>query len=185
MSNKGLTARVREGLRTLGAGGREIILADLAVFLDFVFDKEKQPMYRVLNDLRKTGEVHRVRRGVYVYNGKNKKPPELQEIMWRILRARRTVTIDDLVELAGASREYAEEWLYMLARRDVVKRTGNRQNGGWKYRLIQDVVERPCNTEKTEKLRRIRRQKREALAALEAAELAIRKAKEIVADTNR
>jgi hypothetical protein len=163
MDRKGLTAIVREQMRILGVGGREINYQELAKCCDLVFNVDKQYMYGVLKNMRKTGEIERVRRGVCVYKGKDK--PHLHEIMWRFLRARKVVTIDDLREIAGASRNYATEWMRMLQKHELVKviRTGNLR----KYQLISDQVAVPQNDEKAKKFRRARRQKkREALACL-------------------
>lgn len=175
MDCKGLTAIVREQMRILGAGGREINYQELARCCDLVFNVDKQYMYGVIKNMRKTGEIERIRRGVCVYKGKDK--PQLHEIMWRFLRSHKVVTIDDLREISGASKNYAMEWMRMLHKHEIVKviRTGNLR----KYQLISDQVAVPQNEEKAEKQRGIRRQKkREALVALKQAEDAINKARE-------
>ena len=51
--------------------------------------------------------------------------------MWRILQSRKVVTYDDLQELAGVSRSYAQEWMATLIKRNVVKKTDS-----GKYRLV-------------------------------------------------
>ena len=174
MKRTGLAGKVREAMRTLGAGGKEIASPALTIELDMVADKEKQVLYRVLRDFVKSGEITRIRRGVYIYNANNK-PPQLQEIMWRYLRAERTVTIDDLAGISGASREYAAEWVYMLARREIVEKI--RLGGARKYRLISDPVIMPVNDDNAKKLRKLRKQKkREALVALAQAQNGIDRA---------
>ena len=178
MKRIGLAAKIREAMRTLGSGGREVTNSALAEELGMVFDNEKRVLYRALRDFRRSGETTRIRRGVYIYNGRNK-PPQLQEIMWRFLRARKVVTIDDLREISGASKNYAMEWMRMLQKHELVKviRTGNLR----KYQLISDQVAVPQNDEKAKKFRRIRRQKKsEALVALQGAEDAISRAREAV-----
>ena len=180
MERTGLAGRTREALRIIGIMGREVAASALAVELDMVADKEKQILYRVLRDFVKAGEITRVRRGVYIVNAR-KKAPQLQEIMWRVLRARRTVVVDDLVELSGASRTYAAEWIQALVRQKVVEkiRIGRLR----KYRLISDPVIMPANKENREKLCKIRQQKKDkTLAALKVAELAIKAAKGMIKD---
>lgn len=178
MKRTGLAGKVREAMRSLGAEGKEIASPALAIKLDMVFAKEKQVLYRALRDFVKSGEITRIRPGVYLHNT-NKKPPQLQEIMWRYLRSKKTITIDDLVEISGASREYAAEWVYMLARREIVEKI--RLGGARKYRLISDPVIVPVNDDNRKKLHKLRKQKkREAVAALTAADLAIQKAKEAI-----
>lgn len=174
MKHKGLAAKIREALRSLGKEGKEIESSVLAIKLDMVVDKEKQVLYRALRDFVKSGEVTQIRRGVCVYNSGNK-PPQLQEIMWRYLRARKTVTIDDLVEISGASREYASEWVYMLARREIVEKI--RLGRARKYRLISDPVVMPKDSARADRLMELRKQKKkEALAALVAVDTAVREA---------
>jgi len=55
----------------------------------------------------------------------------LKIIMWPLLKIRKTMTYDDLQELAEVSRYYAQEWMATLIKRGVVKKIGN-----GKYRLI-------------------------------------------------
>ena len=178
MDYKGLTAIVRKQMRILGAGGCEINYQDLAKRCDLVFNVDKQYMYGVIKNMRKSGEIVRVRRGVCIYKGKNK--PRLHEIMWRFLRARKVVTIDDLREISGASKNYAIEWMRMLRKHELIKviRIGNSR----KYQLISDQVAVPQNDEKAKKFRQIRKQKkREALAGLEKLQTAISQIKKAVA----
>lgn len=179
MDYKGLTPIVREQMRILGAGGREINYQELATRCDLVFNVDKQYMYGIIKNMRKSGEVERIRRGVCIYKGKDK--PQIHEIMWRFLRSKKIVTIDDLREISGASRNYATEWMRMLSKREIVKmiRIGNLR----KYQLIDDQVIVPQNNEKAEKQRRIRRQKkREALVALGEAQNAISRARKAVGE---
>ena len=174
MKHTGLAGKVREALRSLGAGGKEIANSALAIELDMIANKEKQTLYRVIRDFVKSGEITRIRRGVFVYNGKNKQP-QLQQVMWRYLRAKKTVTIPDLVAVAGASHAYASEWIYMLARREIVEKI--RLGGARKYRLISDPVIMPQDESKAEKLRELRKQKKSAaLRALTAEAIRIREA---------
>ena len=179
MKRTGLAGRVREALCSLGAGSREVESPALAVKLDMISDKEKQTLYRTLRDFVKSGEITRIRPGVYI-NAKSK-PPQLQEIMWRYLRAKKTIMINDLVEISGASREYASEWIYMLARREIVEKI--RLGGARKYRLISDPVIMPKNEDNAKKMRKLRKQKkREALVALGEAQNAISRARKAVGE---
>lgn len=89
-------------------------------------------------------------------------PGELQEIMWRFLRARKKVTIDDLIEISGAGERYIKEWLQMLVRREIVRKY---KNGN--YLMIKDPVEMPRNESKAKRLRRIRAEKKKALDAID------------------
>ena len=57
----------------------------------------------------------------------------LKTVMWRILRARKVVSYDDLQELSGASRVYAQEWMSTLVKREVVEKLS-----GGRYRLVDE-----------------------------------------------
>lgn len=176
----GFNEKVREQIKILGADGREVANSELAEALDLVSDKDKRGMYRALADMRKHGEVKRCRPGVYIYTAKLKTEDELRQKIWRVIRSKRVVTINDLMELAGASETYAKDYVQMLVRREVVK-TIRTKRGRWKYQLINDPVVMPVNEDNAKKLRKLRWQKkRKTLAALKIAELAIRKAKEMI-----
>jgi hypothetical protein len=180
----GYADTVRKHLRVLGADGREVANKELAAALDLVSDADKRSMYRVLSDFRKQNEIRRVRPGVYVYAGKATGDDELRQKLWRVFRRLRTVTADDLVELTGASENYAKEFLRMLVKRDVARRIDDpgRQDKS-KYQMITDPVKMPENEEKARRMRKMRRQKRrEALVALHTAEMAIKKARECLID---
>lgn len=154
---------VREVLQDLGKDGAEIIIQEAAVDprLDLVFDKDKRPLYNTVRDMMLSGEVLRVRPGAYKYIGRMKSP-EMQEIMWKVLRSRKTLTVEDLQQMSGASENYTKEWLQMLMRRKIIRRNKNNT-----FTLIRDPGPvTPRNEEKAAKLRRIRREKKKA--AIEA-----------------
>lgn len=157
---------VREVLQDLGKDGAEIVIQEAAVDprLDLVFDKDKWPLYNTVCDMMKTGEIERIRPGVYKYIGRMKSP-EMQEIMWKILRTEKTRSVEDMQLMSGAAENYVREWFQMLMRRKMV-----RKNKNGTYTLIQDPgPTAPRNEEKAAKLRRLRREKKKA--ALEAVDL--------------
>lgn len=47
---------------------------------------------------------------------------QLKTIMWRLLRARKVITYDDLQELTGASRSYAQEWMSGLIKKGFARK---------------------------------------------------------------
>ena len=175
----GFNEIVREKIKVLGANGRSVSNSELAVALDLVSDKGKRDMYRALIDMRKRGEIIRVKPGLHAWIGKSTADNELRRKIWRVIRARRTVAISDLVELTGASVTYVKDYIQMLSRREIIKPL--KAKGNWKYQLINDPVIMPEDTDNANKARKYRQQKKaEALAALDAADLAIKKAKEII-----
>jgi len=64
--------------------------------------------------------------------------PKLKTIMWRLMQNRKVVTYDDLQELAGVSRSYAQEWMATLVKREVVRKLSN-----GRFQLIGDIVSEP------------------------------------------
>jgi len=174
----GFNEKVREQIKVLGVSGREVANSELAVALGLVSHKDKRGMYRALADMRKHGEVKRRRPGIYIYTAKPKTEDEICQRIWRVIRSNRVVTIDDLIELTGASRAYAKEYVQMLAGREIVRRIpGKHRSEPIKYQLINDPVIMPKNEDNAKKLRKLRKQKKaEALKALAAADIAIRKA---------
>jgi hypothetical protein len=175
----GYAETVRNQLKILGADGREVTSQELAAALDLVSRADKHPMYRVLADLRKQKEIRRVRPGVHIYLGKTG-DDQLRQKLWRVFRRLRTVTVDDLMELTGASKYYAKEFMRMLIKRGVARRIDDpRRQERSKYQMIADPVTMPEDQEKARRLRKLRRRKkREALAALTAAEMAIKKVRD-------
>jgi predicted transcriptional regulator len=131
--------------------------------------KGHKRVLNVLSDLLRQGRISRIRQGVYG-------PPtgdstlSRAEVMWRVLRMRRRVQIDDLVEMAGASPSYAREWLAMLVRRGVVAKVQQPPGGRGVWQLTNDQVDMPENVDKAEALRALRlRRKKEALEKMETA----------------
>jgi DNA-binding IclR family transcriptional regulator len=167
---------MRKAIKELGKKRQAFTLKELGLALDLISDADKRPLYRAMRDLERSGFVVKVSPGVYRL-GEKKRRPELQDVMWRLLRARRQVSIDDLVELSGCAPAYAAEWLQNLERRGVVARTSKDGVAGvWK--MTADPVEMPLNEEKAERLRALRAERRRALvaranAALDAAYQAI------------
>ena len=114
-----------------------------------------------LRDLRRSNEAVRMDQGVYQWAGR-KEPVQLRQKMWTILRARRVVSVEDLMELTGASRGYAGEWVRMLERHELIRRL---EDG--RVQLVHDPVAMPENEDKAAKLKALR--VRQAVEKLHAA----------------
>ncbi len=130
----------------------------------------------VMRDLLRAGEVARVSEGEYRWAAR-KEPVQLRQKMWSILRARRVVSIEDLMELTGASRGYARQWTTMLEGHEVVRRL---EDG--RVQLVNDPVVMPSDVTKAEKLKAIRIRK--ALATVrglaEQVQVAVKELEEAV-----
>lgn len=166
---EGFAGQVRQALKDM-ASTEPVHVQNVARKLDLVSNADKQPMYKVFRDFLKSGEIERTETDMFLYKGKkSEQKPELREIMWRVLRARRSVTVEDLVELSGADTGYAKEWLGMLRRQEVVKVQPHQTKPGAKtYVLADDPVIMPTDDTKAAKLRASRDRKKEALNKLDA-----------------
>lgn len=136
-----------------------------------------------LRELRKQGLVMRVRQGVYAL-AKSTGHQELREVMWRLLRMRRRVTVDDLMEMSGAGVEYARDWLRMLENLGVVKKISQGAASNPRvWQLIKDTVEMPVDAENAARLRELRKKKKQqALADIAAAQLILCKAHQAITE---
>jgi hypothetical protein len=126
--------------------------------------QEHHRMLKTLRDLHRQGRIVRLNQGVYG-PVQGFKQPDKRSVMWRVLRTRRRVTVEDLVVMAEVSPRYAKEWLATLVKREVVRK---QQQPGLigTWQLINDTVEMPEDDAKSTKLREIRRKKKEAVAGV-------------------
>jgi len=94
-------------------------------------------------------------------------------VIWRFIRARRTVTVADLQEVSGASKDYIRKYLRLLVRREVLRKNGKSKDCSWT--LVKDAFRPPADREDAAYQKRMRKQrrlkKREAESALDAAEI--------------
>jgi hypothetical protein len=167
MKGLSLNDRVRQEAQNCGG---TFSYGDLGDKLGLQSRADLDHVKRAVRNLVESGEIVRVRPGWFNWQGKNPGPPNQKEVMWRVLRARRVVTVTDLQELAGASREYAQEFMGRLEKQGVVQRLSapGGANHPDKFRLVDDPgPELPRDEDKAEYLRRRREQKKAALAKLD------------------
>jgi len=167
------TGRVRAAGLLLGREGGGFTIEQISNQAKIQTYAEEKKMRQVIKDLVKAGEFERMGEGVYRLLRLPPGKPQIQEVMWRVLRARRTVTLADMEELAGASPTYATEWLQMLSRRKIVRHL---KNGNWQM-VTDPGPTMPLNDEKAERLRNLRAKKKEALDAMDRAFMAIAEAR--------
>ncbi len=156
--------RILEKLKELAAQSEtgRVTAGDLSAGLMIQTSVDRKRMQNSLCDMRRAGKVVRIETGVYAVNNCPGKP-EIREVMWRILRMRKRVTVDDLVEMAGASRSYAEKWLRMLAEKGVVRETSNFPLS---WQLVVDHIDMPADTRAAERLRKLHKKQKEKLRAM-------------------
>lgn len=152
-----LAQRVRDSARSLGGQRESFSASDLFDAVGVRTYREKKRAYNTVRDLVLAGEFERVAPGLYRCSTRRKKP-QMREIMWRYLRMSRTVTVEDLMQVAECSESYAREWLGILIKRRVV-----RDHGNGNYQIVKDALEPPRDDEKAERLRELRARKRAAM----------------------
>lgn len=173
MAHQSFARTVFEKAMELAAkGSGEVYCGDVADALSVKTRVERKRCLNILSDLAIDGKIVRIRQGVYG-PVQGIKQLDKREVMWRLLRMRKRITVEDLVELAEVSPKYAREWLLMLLKNGVVRknRTSN-QPGVWI--LLHDKLAAPVNEENAKKLRELRkRRKTEVLARLDAISSAV------------
>lgn len=116
--NKKISEQIRTILREkyLSDGGY-LTLSEIFA----VLGKNKSSAQTHVAQLCQTGEIKRLRNGVFQWAGKTNNRPKT-EIIWALFQARRQMTISDIVELSGAPRQYVYVWMCVLARDGHVRR---------------------------------------------------------------
>ncbi len=159
----------------------EVTTDSLSVLLMIMSKAEHKRMLNTLSELAGEGKLRRIRQGVYgpVVTAGN---PDKREVMWRVMRMRRAVTVADLQEMAGVSSSYASEWLELLVRREVAVRivpANPKHPHSW--RLVKSDLEMPVDDEKAARLRDIRRKKKAAITGkLDAIDTALGEVRKIL-----
>ncbi len=168
---KATSARsVMQAGRKVGLAGAKFTLIDLSDRLELQTYEDRARLRECVRYLVKRGRLLRFSRGVFHLppGDPGQDPPQKQQVMWRLLRLQRTVTVEDLQEISGASGEYAKEWLRHLVERGIIR---DHLNGN--FQLIVDLVEMPFNYRKSARLRALRESKASAIRSLQAAKAAI------------
>lgn len=127
--------------------------------------QEHRKLTSTLRDLQRSGRLQRIATGMYG-PPLQKKLPNKREIMWRILKMRRRVSVEDLMEMAGVSRAYAKEWLRVLVKREVVRKHQQPGQAGI-WQLINDSADMPEDVNKAARLRNLRLQQKKAVALID------------------
>jgi len=96
--------------------------------------EDRKSVNHAVQTMHDKGELTRVSRGRYCLT----KPKSKRARMWKIIRARRTVTAEDLAELTDACQQYTQDYLRSLEAQGVMSRKRKRDNT-WVYRLKHDL----------------------------------------------
>ena len=153
---------LRTTLELAKAHGRPVRVDEVSIALQLGDRLSHKRLCNTMSELTQAGRLRRVDKGTYE-PPEGPRTPDKQECMWRILRMRRTLTADDLQEMAGVSRDYALEWLRLCVKQGLAEKT-QRPNEPAHWRLVAAVeAEQPVNSEKAERLRALRRRRKELL----------------------
>ncbi|MCP4113192.1 MAG: hypothetical protein GY749_47960 [Desulfobacteraceae bacterium] len=139
--------KVEKTAKNLAADG-VVSTSEIADALDLVTNRDKEPLWVAIRLLRKKGVLRQVERGRYEIHDRKWKKVTKKEKMWKLVRSRKIVTAEDLQELAGASYQYAYDWLKAMTRLGVIKREKNR------YILLKNSVKQPVDEKQRESSRR-------------------------------
>ena len=146
-------------------GNGQVTTEKLSIELGLKNSREHKKLINTLRDLHRAGRLQRIALGIY--GPPLQKPlPNKREVMWRILRMRRRVKVEDLMEMAGVSKGYAKEWLRILVNRDVVRKEQQPGLPGT-WHLINDLVDMPEDDTKAAKLRALRLKRKEAVSLID------------------
>lgn len=157
--------QVRETLAELTAdSGKAATTDEISIKLRLMTYSDHKRLINTLSEMSRDGKIERVGKGLYKSMQQTGKP-NIAERMWSVLRMRKRVQVEDLMVMAGASNDYAKEWLRALERQDVVARQGKGNLDNCIWVLIKDTLDMPQNTEKAERLRDLRKNK-QAMAQL-------------------
>lgn len=166
MAHQSFAKSVCDTVRQVSIANGEATAHEVSCLLGLPTRKEHKRLLNTMSELSRRGKIVRVRQGVYApapVTG----DPNKQEVMWRLLRMRRTVTIADLEEMAGVSPSYAREWLGLLVKRSIaVVDVPVNPNNPISWRLIKSDVEMPVDEEKSARLRELRKRKKANLCQM-------------------
>jgi len=170
MSTISFTSQVLAGLNEMAErNGGEVGATELSNHLRIKTFADHKKMLNALSELFRAGRIARVRQAVYA-PATPERPPELRRVMWRILRMRRRVTVEDLQTMAGAGEAYVKEWLRMLERRDIVRKVDGDPTV---WLLLSTAIDMPDDEQKAARLRELRAKRKKALADLRTAQTMI------------
>ena len=167
MAQVSFAKQVRDILAELTAdSGVAATTDEISIGLRLPTHKDHKRLINTLSEMSRDGKIERVGKGLYKSIQRNAKPT-ICERMWSVLRMRKRVNVEDLMVMAGASNDYAKEWLRALERQDVVAKQGEGNLDNCTWVLIKDTINMPQNDAKADRLRDLRKSKKtQAVAAL-------------------
>lgn len=112
---------------------REFSLGDVVEAMEAKTYKERNDLFRCLKVMARRGLVSRNGDHGFVRNDDTRSRP-----LWRFLRAAKSATLDDLIEIGGGLDSiYIRRWLTAMIRSNHIRKEGR------VYRLLTDSREEP------------------------------------------
>lgn len=146
--SRGMTQRVREA----AAGFEQFTAPDIFGKLGIRTRFDQRRIRYVIHDLKRTGEITSIERGIYKYLEKPKARTKI-DIIWHLVRSHRHFSTNDIERLSGASRYTILEYLHCLVTIGCLRKTGYQS-----WRLVQDLGPKtPVNMKKCKRLRELRK----------------------------
>lgn len=129
-----MAQRIRDCMVQLKQAGKNIVpVEDLVRELGVCEQLEKSLLYSNLCRMYQRGEVERMAVGLYALKDPSMRSGTIQRKLWLVLRARRSVALSDLRELAEATEQQASDFIASMEARGVVNRVAD---GRWV--LVED-----------------------------------------------
>lgn len=154
--------QVRDTLAELTeATGKAATTDEISIRLQLMTHKDHKRLINTLSEMSRDGKIERTGKGSYKSIQSQPGKPNIAERMWSVLRMRKRVQVEDLMVMAGASNDYAKEWLRALERQGVVAKQGEGNLDSCSWVLIKDTIDVPQNDAKAERLRDLRKSKRD------------------------
>ena len=156
---------MRDSLAELTAdSGKAATTDEISIKLRLMTHTDHKRLINTLSEMSRDGKIERTGKGMYKSIQRNAKPT-ICERMWSVLRMRKRVNVEDLMVMAGASNDYAKEWLRALERQDVVAKQGEGNLDNCTWVLIKDTINMPQNDAKADRLRDLRKSKKDQAMA--------------------
>lgn len=166
MAHVSFAKQVRDTLAELTAdSGKAASTDEISIRLRLMTNKEHKRLINTLSEMSRDGKIERTGKGLYKSIQREAKPT-ICERMWSVLRMRKRVQVEDLMVMAGASNDYAKEWLRALERQDVVARQGEGSLDNCTWVLLRDTIDMPQNDAKADRLHDLRERKKYALQGM-------------------
>jgi len=125
-----LTQKVRQAAIELD----EFTSNDLTDLIPVFTYKDRDKIRKVIQELKKSGEIVLIREGLYRYEGK-KRPLSKQARIWRAIIIKEYFIRRDIVKLSGASDDYVKRYLTFLKGRGFIEHISGQGYKDGLYRL--------------------------------------------------